>query len=166
VISSIISKATADVPNESTLIARGDAPLANYIRAAKASVADNDGTLSGVLQVRKDLDAAYENARGKLAYNSDKIAPLDQIHQEARNALNDYLASHAQNTDVKAALKSQSLLYKADDVIRAKAAKEGGSALDRVRTAVKNHPLGAAISGSLTALGADKVLKATTGVGI
>jgi hypothetical protein len=165
-ITSIINKATANVPDESTLIARGDAPLANYVRAAKASIAENDGTLSGVLQVRKDLDAAYANARGKLAYNSDKLAPLDEIHQEARNALNDYMASHAQNTDVKAALKSQAALYRADDVIAAKAAKEGGSTLDRVRTAIKDHPFGAMVSGGLGALGADKLLKATTGVGI
>lgn len=165
-IVNIVKNATGQVPNESTLLARGDAPLANYVRTAKAAAAQNDGTLAGVLQTRKDLDAAYANARGKLAYGSDKIAPLDEIHQEARNALNDYLAEHAQNTDVKAALRSQSLLYRASDAILPKAAKESGSGVARLVGTIKAHPLGAALTGGATALGADKILKATTGVGL
>jgi hypothetical protein len=166
-LSNIVAKAATDVPDESTLIARGDAPLANYLRAAKASVAKAPGTLEGVLDVRQDLDAAYENARGKLAYGSDKIAPLDEIHQQARDALNQYLEDHAQNTQVKAALRSQSLLFRADDVLREKAANEGGSVLDRVKTSVKSHPyVSAGVGGAVTALGADKILKSVTGVGL
>jgi hypothetical protein len=105
------------------------------------------GTLEGVLDVRQDLDAAYENARGKLAYGSDKIAPLDEIHQQARDALNQYLQDHAQNTEVKAALRSQSLLFRADDVLRDKASQEGGSVLQRVQSGIKNHPL-ASVAGA------------------
>jgi hypothetical protein len=90
-----------------------------------------DGTLRGALDLRKMLDNAYENARGKLAFGSDKLGALDEIHRGSRDALNQFLVETARNVDVKASLLKQSNLYKASDVLNAKAAKEGSTSLQR-----------------------------------
>jgi hypothetical protein len=162
----VVSKAVTAVPQDSLLLQKSDPIINNYLRVVNNAAAQSDGTLAGVLDVRKALDTTFVNARGKLAFDSEKAVALDEVHGAARDALNQYLIDHAQATDVKAALRSQWNLYRARDAILPKAVKEGVSALDRVKQTIRAHPLGAVITSGAAALGADKILKATTGVGL
>lgn len=137
-IAKVVRDAVNAVPEKSLLLQKSDPVIANYMRITKNAIEMNDGTLAGELKVRQALDKAYENARGKLAFGSDKISSLDEIHKAARDALNQDIITHAQNTDVKAALKSQWDLIRASDVLRNKAEAESGSPLGRFG---QNHPL-------------------------
>lgn len=131
----VVSDAVNQVPHESLLIQKSDPIIGNYMRVVKNAVTQNDGTLAGELEVRKALDAAYANARGKLAFGSDKISALDDLHTAARNAINDDMIAHARSTDIKASLQSQSNLYRAADVLQKKAEQEGNSRLDQIMKA-------------------------------
>lgn len=140
-IVSTVRDAINTVPEESLLLQKSDPAIGNYIRVVENAAAKNDGTLKGVLDVRKAMDAAYKNARGKLAYNDEKLASLDEVHQAGRDSLTKYLIDHAKNTDVKAALRGQWNLYRADDVILPKAAKEAGTIIERGVEFAKEHPI-------------------------
>lgn len=155
---SIVRNAVNEVPENSLLLQKSDPAISNYVRVAKNAAAVNDGTLGGVLKVRKALDTAYANARGKLAYDSDKLSALDEVHTAGRDALTKYLIDNAKNTKVKAALRSQWNLYRALDQIAPKAAREGGSKLQRAVDTAKAHPIvtGAALVG--TGIGIGKTL--------
>lgn len=137
-IVSTVKKVINDVPNYSLLLAKSDPVIINYMRVLENAVNKVDGTLSGVLKLRKLLDDTYENARGKQAYGSDKISALDDVHKPARDALTQYLISHAKNTDVKASLRSQWNLYRAMDELQSAAEKESGSIIGRFR---QNNPV-------------------------
>jgi len=86
------------------------------------------------------LDNAYEDAGGK--YSNNK--PLDQVHRSARNALIADMESKATNTEVQASLKGMKNLYNAEDALKQKAMKEGGSKLER---AIKAHPVVSKVGG-------------------
>lgn len=130
-ITKVVSDAVNDVPKESLLLQKSDPVIKNYMRVVKNAVTQNDGTLAGELKIRQAMDDAYENARGKLAYGSDKISALDDVHSAARDALNKDIIEHAIETDVKTHLKEQWDLYRAADVLRAKAEAESGTAIGR-----------------------------------
>lgn len=134
----VVADAVNNVPKESLLLQKSDPVISNYMRVVKNAVAQNDGTLAGELKVRQAMDAAYENARGKLAFGSDKISALDDVHSAARDALNQDIIGRAQSTDVKASLKSQWDLFRASDVLRTKAEAEAGTSLGRF---TQRHPL-------------------------
>ena len=100
------------------------------------------------------MDVAYENARGASAFGSDKISALDEVHRAGRNALTQMMIDYAQNTDVKAALRSQWNLYRAMDVLRTSAEKEAGSQVGRF---IQKHPMASKAiekGAQLTGLGA------------
>jgi len=106
-VSNVVKKAINKVSEESLLLQKTDPVIKNYLRVVERILKENDGTLAGELAVRKALDAAYNNARGKSAFGSDKISALDEIHSATRNALNKDIISHARNTDVKLSLQEQ-----------------------------------------------------------
>lgn len=126
-----VQKAVNELPNKSLLLQSSDPVIVNYMRVFKNAFANLPGTLKGVLQLRKALDAAYENARGKQAFGSDKISALDDVNTAVRDTLYDYLVENAQSTDVIAGLRSQWNLFRAIDMLRVAAEKESGSALGR-----------------------------------
>jgi len=154
VIAGVVQKALDNVSENSVLLQKSDPVIKNYMRVVDAAIGQNDGTLAGELNVRKMLDATYENARGKLAFGSDRLSALDEVHRAARNALNDDIANRARNTDVKVALKAQSHLYRAMDVLRDKAEAEGQSGVSRmvekvpgpIRTFVRRYTLPLAVA--------------------
>jgi len=137
-IVSVVRKAVNAVPQNSLLLQKSDPVIANYLRVVNNSASNMTGNLEGVLNLKQTLDAAYENARGKLAFGSDSSSALDEVHTAARDALTQYMIKNAQNTNVKLALRSQWLLYKASDVITKKAAKEGTSGAERL---LDSHPV-------------------------
>ncbi len=141
-IVSKVSKAINAVPEKSLLLQKADPAIKNYVRVLKNSVQSVPGTLKGILDLRKLLDNAYENARGNSAFGSDKISALDEVHKAARNALTEQLISYAKNTDVKTALRSQWNLYRALDELQIAAEKESGSIIGR---AIQKNPITAKI---------------------
>lgn len=130
-VAKVINDAIKKVPQESLLLQKSDPVIANYMRVAKNAISKTDGTLAGELKVRQLLDSAYKNARGKMAFGSDKLSALDDIHSAARDALNKDIIAKAKSTDVKASLKSQWDLMRASDVLRNKAESEAGSTISR-----------------------------------
>lgn len=133
-LNKIIKTAVNDAADKSVLISKADPAVKNYLRASERVVSQTDGTLAGERQVILKLDQAYEDAGGK--YSNNK--PLDQIHRAARTSLIDDMEAKAQNTEVKALLKSMQNLYNADDVLWDKARAEGGSKFEQL---VKKHPV-------------------------
>lgn len=155
---SIVRKAVEDVPKHSLLLQKSDPAIASYLRVTENAANANDGTLAGVLRVRKNLDAAYANARGKLAYDNDKLAALDDVHRAGRDALTQYLIDTAKTTKVKEALQSQWNLYRALDEISVKAAKESGSSYKRLRDTIEKHPVMSGAAGAAATLVGAKTL--------
>ena len=134
----VVKSAVNKVPDTSMSLAKTDPAIKNYLRVASNAIANTPQTLAGELEFSNKLDAAYENARGKLAFGSDKVSALDEIHTAARNALKQDLITSAKSTDVKAALKSQWDLYRAQDVLRTKAEQEAGTSIGRF---AQSHPV-------------------------
>lgn len=131
-IRSVVKNAVNEVPHESLLLQKSDPVIKNYMRVLDNAIVQSDGTLAGELDVRQLMDQAYSNARGKLAFGSDKISALDDVHSAARDALNQDLIDNARSTDVKASLRSQWNLYRALDVLKSKAEVEGNSSIERL----------------------------------
>ena len=130
-VSSRVVKAVNEVPKKSLLLQASDPVIKQYVRVLKNALTNQPGNLKGILRLRKALDDAYENARGKQAFGSDKISALDDVHTAARDAITEYLIEKAQATDVKASLRSQWNLYRAMDMLKIAAEKESGSVLGR-----------------------------------
>jgi hypothetical protein len=141
-ILSVVQKAVNEVPKKSLLLQSSDPVMKNYLRVLKNTVNQEPGTLKGVLKIRKILDDAYENARGKQAFGSDKISALDDINKAARNSLTQYLIKNAKNTAVQDMLRSQWNLFRAIDVLKVAAESESGSILGRL---IQQNPISAKI---------------------
>lgn len=125
------------VPEKSLLLQSSDPVMKNYTRVLKNALVKEPGNLLGVQKLIETLDDAYENARGKSAFNSDKISALDDIHKATRDALTEYLIKKAKSTDVKIMKKRLWDLYRASDQLRIDAASESGSSLGRM---MQNSP--------------------------
>ena len=141
-ILSVVTKAINKVPEKSLLLQPSDPVMKNYLRVLKNTVNQEPGTLKGVLKIRKILDDAYENARGKQAFGSDKISALDDINKAARDSLLQYLIQNAQNTQVQAMIRSQWNLFRAIDVLKVAAEAESGSMIGRL---IQQNPISAKI---------------------
>lgn len=131
-LASIVKNAIDTVSEESLLLQKTDPAIQNYLRVLNNSLAKVDGTLGGELELRKVLDASYENARGKNAFGSDKVAALDEVHTAARNALTEDLIARAKNVDVKTALRKQWNLYRALDELQVAAEREARTTIGRL----------------------------------
>lgn len=130
-IVNVVNKAVKEVPNRSLLLQKSDPVIASYVRVFKNALKKEPGNLSGVQNLIETLDDAYENARGKQAFGSDKISALDDVHKASRDALTKYLIEKAQLTEVKIAKRSLWNLYRALDELRTMAEKESGSSVGR-----------------------------------
>ncbi len=160
----IVKNATDKVSENSLVLQNSDPIIQKYINLTQRTVNQSDGTLAGVLDVRKALDAAYSDARGKLAFGSDRLSALDEIHTAARTALNDFLIKNAPNSNVKLSFQYQKALYDAQDELQKKAIKEGITALARVKAAIHAHPLGALIASGVGTLVGGEIIRKTTGL--
>lgn len=136
-ITQTIKSAVDDAEKGSLIFEKGEPVVSKYMATAQKAAGQSDGSLEGVLNTRQALDDAYYSNRGKMAYGDTRINTLDEIHQASRNALNQMLHDNAKGLDVKASLKKQSNLYRADDGVLPKIAKEGGSKAQRF---IKSHP--------------------------
>ncbi len=123
---------------------------------------ESGGNISNLLDARKAFDAYVQKEFPNL-YSSDTLTPMKSAIKNVRNAMNDFIEKNLpKDNSFKESLKKQSLYYDAIDNIASKAVPEtraGG--LERGLKAIKKHPY---ISAG-AALGADKILKSTTGIG-
>ncbi len=142
-IASTVKTALKAASEDSLLLSKTDPALKNYTRVLTNALDEVKGNAEGILDLRQKLDSVYKNARGKMAFGDSKIAPLDELHTAARDALNKLLIDNAPNSNVKAAFKAQADLYRALDVLRQKAEAEGNSTIERL---INKHPLGAKIT--------------------
>ncbi len=155
-ISSLVRKSIEKTAGESLLLQASDPSIKQYMRVLNNALKKEQGTLEGVFKLRKLLDDAYENARGKQAFGSDKISALDDVQKAGRDALNKYLIDNAQNVDVKTSLKSQWDLYRAIDELRTAAERESGSVVGRL---IQNNPIASkAVELGAKAVGLGKVV--------
>lgn len=135
---STVKNAVNAVPETSLVLSRADPVIKQYLRVAQNAIKQAPGTLKGVLDVRQAMDAAYNHARGKLAFSPDKLSSLDEVHTAGRDALNQKAIDIARNTDVKASLQKQFHLYKALDEVGRRADREAGNGLGRF---MQQHPI-------------------------
>lgn len=133
----VVTKAINKIPDTSLLVSKADPVIKNYTRVVRNAIAKAPGTMEGMLDVRQAMDQAYNNARGGLAYNSDKLASIDEIHKAGRDALNQYITDKAKNTPYEASMKGQTNLYRALDEVGRRADREAGSSVGRF---VQQHP--------------------------
>lgn len=103
-----------------------------YYRSVLDAVNDYNGTREGKLDLRQTIDGAYRNARGKLAFGSDSGNIIDETNTDIRDGLNKDLANTTKNTDTSSSLQKQSNLYRASDVLTAKAQAESATAYGRL----------------------------------
>lgn len=139
----VVTRAINKIPDTSILVSKADPVIRNYTRVVRNAIAKAPGTMEGMLDVRQAMDSAYNNARGGLAYGSDKLASIDEIHRAGRDALNKYITDKAKNTPYEASLKGQTNLYRALDEVGDRADREAGSAVGRF---VQNHPVVAGLA--------------------
>lgn len=150
----VVTRAINKIPDTSLLVSKADPVIKNYTRVVRNAITKAPGTMEGMLDVRQALDQAYNNARGGLAYNSDKLASIDEIHKAGRDALNNYITDKAKNTPYEASMKTQTNLYRALDEVGRRADREAGSSVGRF---VQQHPTAVKIGktvGRATGLGA------------
>lgn len=133
----VVTRAINKIPDTSLLVSKADPVIKNYTRVVRNAIEKAPGTMEGMLDVRQAMDSAYNNARGGLAYNSDKLASIDEIHQAGRDALNEYITQKAKNTPYEASMKGQTNLYRALDEVGRRADREAGSSLGRF---TERHP--------------------------
>jgi hypothetical protein len=97
----------------------------------------NEGTASGLLKARKELDQWLRSRKPKVfdakAENAQSVAV-----RELRNATNDFLDSRVTNVAVKDSLKRQRNLFNALDAVRDKAANEGRNVFMRTLNKAEN----------------------------
>lgn len=109
-----------------------------YYEAVYNAVDNYDGTRAGELDLRQTIDKEYNNARGKLAWGTDGQNALDEAHIDLRNDINNDLAKNSKSVDTQASLKKQSNLFRAKDVLDAKAQAESATAYGRL---VQKYPM-------------------------
>lgn len=126
---------TAD---ESLLLSKSDPAVTNFSRVIKNLADKVDGTTKGVLDFKKGISTAYKNARGSLAYNSDKVAPLDALNKSANTALKDFLSKNVKDADTNASFEKQFHLAQGADSLLPKVIKESGSGIGRI---AQKHPI-------------------------
>lgn len=159
-ISSNISKSIKEVVKDSLTFQKTDPIVQNYTKVLTTALRKSDGTISGILDVRKKMDSAYKNSRGKLAFGSEKISSLDEIHSASRDALNQLLFKYAKNTDVQKSLKFQSDLFRALDNLRFVAEREAGTSIGRL---MQKYPIATKIGKEMgKAVGIGKAVEVFT----
>lgn len=125
-----VNDALKKIPEESLLLQKSDPLIKSYYEVVKNGFKKVEGNTKGILDLRKILDKAYENAGGKFPVGSDKLAALDDIHKKVRNELTRVLIDKSKQ-EVKDSLKKQWNLYRVADELRLKTAKESGSIVGR-----------------------------------
>lgn len=120
-----------------------------------------DGTVSGMLDARKDFDNFVKKQFPNL-YESEQMTPMRTAIKDIRNEWNDFIASNLpDDVKYKASLEKQSLLYDAKETLSDKAARGAPKVKGEIGTTrfsrmsskipklVKGGIVGGAVSGGI-----------------
>lgn len=112
---------------------------------AKSIIANNSGSVSGLLDGRKEFDNYVQSVFPNL-YSSDTQTNMRVAIREIRSGWNDFIADQLpKNVDYQASLDKQSLLYDAEETLKEKAARgapkvQGEIGTNRLSRFAKRNP--------------------------
>ena len=111
----------------------GDAETSasRVINGMKYHVTNNDSTVSGLLQARKDFDAWVKSQKGKGVFDPSRDSAVTTAIQNVRQTVNNLVDQKVPDAGVKASLQKQSNLYRAMDNIESKGASEAPNMVSR-----------------------------------
>lgn len=115
---SVLETVHGDISRNATLTGDAKNVASDVVAKAKELMGKNPPTLSGLLQVRQDIDKWAKMSDKKFF---DKTGARQYAIREIRNAINDFIDVNAKSVAVKESLKRQSALYRAKDVLQEKA---------------------------------------------
>lgn len=133
-----LAQARQNVLDNLFIGADGSNPAEDAINLAIKHINQNQLTASGVLQARKEFDAAIRKMKGDGVFVGEKQGQVQVAVQQVRQALNDSIAEAVPNAAVKESLRKQSNLYRAMDNIETKGGAEGKNVLSRFGSKVIN----------------------------
>jgi len=157
------------VPKPTLLVGDLDKVYGRVIDKAMEIARSNGGKVSDLLDARKEFDQFVSREFPNL-YSSDTLTPMRSAIKGIRNAITDFTAEHLpDDVNIRESLTHQSRLLEAVENMSEKAAsgaqKEiGTNAIERA--AAKYPKLKKAVIGGAAAIGADKVIKDVTGIGL
>lgn len=148
---------------EGDALERAGTVVGRYAQDVADELNKYDGTRSGILEMRKNLDSIYSDARGKSAFGDANRNAVDQMHSQIRDYLNNELSTSS-DTNVVASLDKQKKLFQAHDVLLNKAETEATNYYGRM---VQGHPALGRVSNILARQGIMvplRILEALAGV--
>lgn len=163
-----LDAAKTQMPRETAAIKDSKSVFNNVIDFAKEKVAEADDSITGIRSAR----TAFDN-RAKIEYPSafkngaiDTKTPAGQAIKTARDLINEHLYNTAPNgSEIQNLIGREADIFRATDNIAPKALSAQGKTL--LEQQIANHPTLARYLGyGLGAVGADKIIKGVTGVGI
>jgi hypothetical protein len=120
-----------NLPNEKSVVPKTAAN--RYFQDVSDAASEYDGSREGLLDLRQKVDSLFDKHGGKYAFGTDSQNALAESHADIRDALNKELHDNVTDTDVKASLKKQTNLYRARDVLNAKAQAEDPTQFGRAQ---------------------------------
>ena len=138
-----INNAVQNIKDNPLIVGDGKEVSQAVINGMNKAILNNmsqDGkiTAAGMLQARKDFDAALPPR----VFNSSTDTAFTTTAKEMRNMMNGVIAKSDPSANVAESLKKQSLLYDAADNIAPKAAKEKANPIARAIQNITPHSLG------------------------
>lgn len=125
-----LDRAAARLEQNPVLVGDASKSAVKVVDQMKRLVAKNQGTASGLLQARKELDAWIKTQKPKV-FDPKTDSPLSIAIKEIRQSTNDFIDARATNVAVKDSLRKQSTLLSAMENIAPKAADEAGNSILR-----------------------------------
>ena len=153
-----VAENLTDMPGGFALVGDSATSAKNMMIELRRIMEKSDGTALGVLQARRDFDAAIRKAYGDV-YNSSTEQAKHVANKWIRDTLNETVDDAVKGTDVLKNLQRQhKLLYAADEVL-AKAHKERATTMGRLVDNIENK-IGMKIPTTPLALGSTAVVGA------
>lgn len=109
----------------------GETAAKKVVIGALDHIMNNPRTASGLLQARKDFDAAVRKEKGDKFFGQEKEGPVNAAVGEVRNMINGLVDSAVPDVAVKESLRKQSNMYRAMEAIQTKGADEAGNRVSR-----------------------------------
>jgi len=130
-LNSKLDEALARLDENPLIVGDASKTAEKIVGKAKEILSAKPSNGSSLLAARKELDSWIKSQKGPGVFDPNLESAITIAVREVRTALNDFLASKATSTAVKASLKKQSTLLRAMENIAPKAADEGGNIVVR-----------------------------------
>lgn len=161
-----LDNAKVQMPREFSGIRDSKTTFNNVIDFAKQQINKAEDSITGLRDARSSFDSQTQREYPS-AFKEGKIdtkTPAGRAIKTAREMINEHLYNTAPNgSEIQKLIGREADIFRATDNIAPKAsATHGQNITTKIKDAIKTHPY---ISGAV-GLGADKILKSTTGIGI